>query len=582
MSLFLAASPRPEPPQGTAETLCFGWAALCSLRDRGLPARVWDDDLPKAWHPGLREAARRAAFAWHFHEGADFTRIGHVSLGGGFSFVHWADMMTPLYKLAASIKAAAERTGAKTVYCESSLPKLFIDALPSLCRSSGLELRMTPSEPDPFGLSYNWSVSLPEWKPLKRRLASIFNAVSPKRRGRKHLLVYYYPSLWSVIRLAASGMRVTLAECPRPAQAISLLPQGPRLLTELHEPPPKYLHPLTAEVHKGWARAKADSRYRASFTWEGLDPFPAIEARIDAWMSRESDAFAWAADSLLRWWERELPSVAVLSSDGDPIQHMIGDIARAFGVPCAVMQHGLPWRHSETAYEDDNSSHFITWTPAHQALYQPHNSVPGRVYRTAGNPAFDRYAGRIAAPPRRIRRVLVLSSPNVRLSFEVSELDRDRYITTVMAVLGKRTGLELALKLHPSESEEYYRRILSGAPRLPIVERSRPLDDCLAECDLVVGSFSTAMLEAMLAGRPVICVNLTKSVFSPPLDGNSGVLCASTIEELEAALDEAENFPSRFVARLLAEQARALEVYAGSRNGTASLDAAKLLKELAV
>ena len=51
-----------------------------------------------------------------------------------------------------------------------------------------------------------------------------------------------------------------------------------------------------------------------------------------------------------------------------------------------------------------------------------------------------------------------------------------------------------------------------------------------------MGSFSTVLIEAMLLGRPVLCVNLTSEIDPPPFTAEWGLPPAKSGEELTRRL----------------------------------------------
>jgi hypothetical protein len=127
--------------------------------------------------------------------------------------------------------------------------------------------------------------------------------------------------------------------------------------------------------------------------------------------------------------------------------------------------------------------------------------------------------------------VLVLSNPPVFHSPHSLPGDPERYLTTVLRVL-RGLPVKPTVKLHPAESLEYHRKLLAeaGFADVPVV-KDAPFRDVLAGHGVVIGTISTAMLEAMAQSRWVTGANFEGAPFPPPFDGSDGFpVCRSEAE----------------------------------------------------
>jgi glycosyltransferase involved in cell wall biosynthesis len=120
------------------------------------------------------------------------------------------------------------------------------------------------------------------------------------------------------------------------------------------------------------------------------------------------------------------------------------------------------------------------------------------------------------------------------------------------------------VKLHPGESTARYERLLRGrlGPRARLV-----LDEdfvtTASKADLVIGAPSTALLEAMAMGVPVLLTNFDGAEAAAPFDGAWDLKVHRTPAELKAALERW--LPSGLPASV--DYSRTLEAFFGPADG---------------
>lgn len=88
-------------------------------------------------------------------------------------------------------------------------------------------------------------------------------------------------------------------------------------------------------------------------------------------------------------------------------------------------------------------------------------------------------------------------------------------VSFIMTTSGKRN---IRIKLHPRnviEQKIAYSKVVEQLDHVSIVDESINIDDCVNECDLIIGSYSTVLYDAMKGGKKVIVINSKgKEVFS--------------------------------------------------------------------
>lgn len=156
-----------------------------------------------------------------------------------------------------------------------------------------------------------------------------------------------------------------------------------------------------------------------------------------------------------------------------------------------TLQHGLP----SLEYFPTSAPEYLLWGEAFRERYLHEGAAPSTLH-VAGTPRLDRYA--VPAPPPPPGRTLLFLSQT-----HAATLSPDQHSQVIgqLREAAAATGLPLRIRLHPLEDRSYFDGF---GPEVTFTPRGVSLTDDLASASLVASFGSTAMLEAMLAHRPVL------------------------------------------------------------------------------
>lgn len=566
MDLHLAARADDVTPPDAAR-LCWTWEAFEAGRARGEAAQDWESEFPAPRGADCIGRSVALSALWHRDAAGDLTECSGVSIGSVYSWLHWALALQPALKLAAALDAAAARRGARRLICGADVPAHAVAVMEAVARKHDAVFERRGAASDAGG-SIAWrppAYDLPAWR---RLLHDALNVLSrPRRNGGAPVVSGYYHNAGPLVgALADAGLDVVWAEPPDRSRWGALL-KGGRVFTD-HRAPAAPSAEQSAEVEaarRRWAAARVSPELEAAFAWDGVSIWPALRPGLDAFFAHDLPELAWWASRLSALWNEAAPAALLLPYDGMPLPRLLQRLAAKHGTPSAVLLHGLLTRHSYTL-EHRDADEFWVWGSEQERLLA---AVPGgpAVVRAVGNPHFDQYArGGFPKPDPRGRRALLLTHPMDRVWPASSALDSERYVLEAVSAL-EDAGWRVTVKLHPSESQEHYRRVLRG--RRADVRRGGAIASHLETSDLVVGSTSTAMIEALLLERPVIAFNPTAEEPAAPFDGRWGVPLARDGASLRAALQAAQDYPA-FAAAAAAARPRLLSAFAGPVDGSAA------------
>lgn len=593
MDLYFAAgpwTPSPGVDEKAVRFLCFDWDASASLAARGVAAEAWEDYFPVEANAGAVKETERLAAAWHALGGRDFTQVHGVSLGKAYRWLHWVTVVLPAYKFLIAVQEAVRRHAPAVVFCESSLSREQQAQLSALQKPLGFELRLVAGR----SLGPDIQVSRPPSFALsapKRLAAHALNGlgrlICGGRRRKPAVLVSNYPALEPVVEELCredSPFRCVAADMPAKSLLFRFLRSGGELLVDARTPPAAQGEHATAcaPIRSRWERARRDDGYLAQFvTTGGGSLWPALEPSLAAFFDSNLDSLAWVCSRYHAYWDRSRPAAVLLPFDEPPLQHLLMDLARDRGTPVVTILHGLPEAYHQLPFYASATSALVVWGEEQKALYAQAGALKTRRCEALGNPAFDRRP-RVAPAPRRVlKRVLALSQPVGWSVALATTLDPDRYALELAAVLRSFPELEVTLRLHPSESLDYYRRLLGPLADGLTIERGGSFAGSLARADLLIAPYSTALIDAMLADVPLLCTKFSRVLYQPPFDDNWGIETVRDAESLKARLTALLASPEDGLAALRAPYARILERFTGPRDGAAAPRVRELLEKLA-
>jgi hypothetical protein len=131
--------------------------------------------------------------------------------------------------------------------------------------------------------------------------------------------------------------------------------------------------------------------------------------------------------------------------------------------------------------------------------------------------------------------VLLLTGDFVRTGVWTLE-QRRQFIMAICKATSKLPQSKLIIKLHPfTEKEADYQQIVKDLPEPPIICQDVSLAELLHACSLAITVTSTAGLEAMAAGKPLVIVNLFGD--ETPFDETSGAIIIDKEGDLLLALE---------------------------------------------
>lgn len=206
--------------------------------------------------------------------------------------------------------------------------------------------------------------------------------------------------------------------------------------------------------------------------------------------------------------QKQKPKIVVSTSDFYPFEHQIFKKANNFSINTFLIQHGL----IDYFWHPFTSRYLILWGDSFFKDMVKLNCDIKRIL-ILGMPASDHLFQNKNTPFKNINKpflnILFLNNTNGRLGKTVSY----NYASFLNKICHHTGNYNFIVKLHPNENLEFYEKLNPETRRrLKILPKYTSLFDALNASDVVSTIFSTAGLEGMIKGLPLIILDIDKKV----------------------------------------------------------------------
>jgi len=234
------------------------------------------------------------------------------------------------------------------------------------------------------------------------------------------------------------------------------------------------------------------------------------------------------------------PDMLFVHGDNHPPHQYYVLLSKRMGVPVFMLQHGLDCEHSylDIPYAD----YIAVWGKERKSRYAHHNA--NSIISVTGNPEYDSF--RI---PKHLNCIgdywLWVTRPhNPKKCYLPSRKVREGLdiLNAIIGVLHEYPGKRLIIKPHPYDYTSLYLERLERSNLSGRVELSNqaPLD-LYPNASLVFTEDSTAGLEAMFMGKPLIHVHFCKSPPVMPFCTYNAALPGFDSSQLKSSIEKVLN-----------------------------------------
>lgn len=253
-------------------------------------------------------------------------------------------------------------------------------------------------------------------------------------------------------------------------------------------------------------------------------------------------------------YERLKPDLVILRASVSAQTHfsVLPLVAKQLSIPSLELQHGLEYLGPGSWSREHVAEHVASYGSLVKEELVSAGHASERVHEI-GSPRFDNLSRIPSVEGDDTHPLTVLCiSPDIRIFEIYDSYSAEDYFTAVMAAIEALGNARTIIKFRPGSPDEDPLRVIAARvfSRVPYVAASsEPLSGLFDQADIVVSCYSTAILEALQRGMPVIIpavspVDAAVTEFHFSRYRDAGVLhIAPTVAELATVLLRFAEYP---------------------------------------
>lgn len=321
-------------------------------------------------------------------------------------------------------------------------------------------------------------------------------------------------------------------------------------------------------LEEKWKQLAGNESFRQSFTYQGINLWDIFEDRLKFKFFYEFPEVVKIIELSKRIVEVEKPDAVVVASENSRDNRGLIAACHIRSIPVVALQHGmlsasdtLFSRYRCQAYELQGSPTKLSIIPDRLCVYgEDTKSIltqlgfpTDRVVIT-GQPRYDILvkAGEIFDRKRfcatwgidSTKPIVLIGSQPFRHVAGDREDYRKSFYRSVFQALSDEPWIQIVIKTHPVEEEEWHEELTKEmGVKAVVLRRDSDTNEALYACDVLITSYSTVAVEAMILGKPVITINLTGNPDLVPYAQKGAAIGVYKAEDIAPAVKDALENP---------------------------------------
>ena len=307
-------------------------------------------------------------------------------------------------------------------------------------------------------------------------------------------------------------------------------------------------------IHKEWLRLSGNNEFRSLWDYQGISLWEIISDVLrDLWFRNGNAAAEYLLLSKVML-EETKPDIVVMASDTSLDNKAVLVQSNNLNIPVISIQHGTilaeddylcDYSHIKEDFDGITSKSSLY--PLITCLFGPEShevmaNQIGYVYserlQNIGQPRFDQLIDDYSIDDRALFLEAFSLDPAKKTALIASQTfkiagNKHDFFEVILSTLKSIQGLQIIIKPHPVEPESYIKKLAQrlGA-KVTVLPSNFDISQAIKSCDFLVTSYSTVAIEAMVANKPVITINLTGMPDVVPYANEGAALGVVNAEEL--------------------------------------------------
>jgi len=508
----------------TCVFVCPDYSCREQLLAEGKEAVLYDEYLTADEGKKGDEFAFDLSVKWHYHNGEDFTKYKGASLGRAHEWTLWYQTLIPRMKYVIGIYGLLKREKADKVRFDRGLEAWKLAALRMVaakaCQKTKIEEFGERSEDaeDLFKntptMGYRHSRHATIKRAIGATIGRISSAINSAGGRRARILTSGY--------FAFQNLYLQWAKT-RPFDLVFFAPSNVLKQKEIALAMPSLFVIRQAQqsaearmqierIIGQWEDISKEREYRLKFAFVGIDLYALFEREISQFFKDTLAKYAQEFDSYAHSLQMEKIGAVLLPFSVPPQSSLLLQAAKSQKIPVALLRHGITYLNDTNTRDDVDADYIFCWGQMQKEHYGAMQKKGGFELIETGNPKFDSIYGKAKkltashAGARPSILYLTTGKDNSVVAFREGSAER-----ALLAFLDEMQGekADITIKLHPAASKEYFQKLIEGRhAKMSIkIEKGDDPTPHIQSADVVVGTYSTTLLEAALSGKPTLFYN---------------------------------------------------------------------------
>jgi UDP-N-acetylglucosamine 2-epimerase len=278
------------------------------------------------------------------------------------------------------------------------------------------------------------------------------------------------------------------------------------------------------------------------------------------------------------------PDIICLMPDGLILQQIASALAKKYNIPTLACSAAMETGNARSYIRHLHADKIAAMGEVIKNIYIESGIEPERIVVT-GIAHFDLLFNRNKEQDKQVllgsdiepsKRTILFTTDNISLS------ETQRMLSGVIDAVLKMQGVQLVVKVHPSEDAGPYQTMAEKYhdPGIRVV-KDTDLYALISNCELLITKYSTTALEAMMIGKPVVIINLSGQPTPVPYAEEGAALGVYQYEDIEQSVLKTM-YDEETRSKLKEGRDRFIRNWACAADGKASHRIVTLMKEMAV
>jgi len=217
-------------------------------------------------------------------------------------------------------------------------------------------------------------------------------------------------------------------------------------------------------------------------------------------------------ETLKKLFIEEKPDVCIITAAVGLVEECLIVAAQSQKIPVLLIQHGQGVGFQNTDFDRFQNVHFAVYgEPEKKTLTA--SGISAKNIHITGSTLFEDLQKKKGKRRKELKHITIITQPFVEEKIW-SKKQKKLFLLSLKKIMEKLPNKTVTIKIHPIEDKRVYKKFFRNLSNCRIVDEK--LCEVLSKTDIVIGNYSTALIEAMVLDKPLMIFDPLKYLTTPP------------------------------------------------------------------